>query len=118
MATRRQGSIYQRISDLEATVEKLERRLTRKQAIKHEPVAFLCKTATTFAAKSGGGALGKGEIWIYEVDKTDVQFDTAEKKIAYNYASGGTNNIASNVEAIALRVGRTQRYVIIWVLCT
>lgn len=79
MATRRQGSIYQRISDLEATVEKLERRLTRKQAIKHEPVAFLCKTATTFAAKSGGGALGKGEIWIYEVDKTDVQFDTAEK---------------------------------------
>lgn len=114
MTTRRQNSIYRRITELELLVERLERKIADTQAVKHEPIAYLGKTATTITAKAGN-VMGSGDIYIWEVGKDRNQFDTAQRFKCFNYAT--TGSIASNKEVIVLRVGRTQTFVVIWELC-
>lgn len=109
MSTRRQTGLYRRITDLETLVERLEARLRDSIKQKHEPVAYLGRTATEIPQKSSG-TLGEGEIFIYEVDKNKDEFDTAQRFKAVNFSSAGS--IAEDKDVIALRVGRTQEFVI------
>lgn len=116
MSTRRQTGLYRRITDLETLVERLEARLRDSIKQKHEPVAYLGRTATAITAKVSG-TLGTGEIFLYEVDKDGDELNTNQRFKCVNFASGTEGGIATDKDVIVLRVGRSQRFVVIWVLC-